>query len=472
MDHYIDSLISEGRSVADILESFLLDESVKEKRLEIAEFLKSQGVPEEDVERLSSQIIDIDPTTRSGKHEYVDQILKWYSDGKVVLPEDYETTKQAVKNFFKMQKKMPLLRDKSIEDFSSPGEIQKLIDSGKKKTKKQNRTESFEPVASSGGYQIWKVNEEHKEPFCKLAQGTQWCVKDPEYFDEYGVPYYYIAKGGNPHALLHVGSQQFKDVYDEAITPNMDEDLRILIRSNIEIPLNFDGNTPVGDLLALYSKKEVLRTRDWETIAKYAVELPERWLEVEDWIAKDEWYSMEYAEKVMKGPFPAGEPAIATHPRLSYRYAEEILKGRFKAGEARIIENGEMIFPYTMSIVKGPWPEAEEEILEGSASFIRIYAEKCLKARWPEGEKALIKKGVFDTSDLSKYAQSVIQGPWPEAEPLIMKGMFSKGGPQAAVDYAINVLKKPWDVFEEYVGLLKTVDPEEYKRYMEFSKKF
>lgn len=43
-----------------------------------------------------------------------------------------------------------------------------------------------------------------------------------------------------------------------------------------------------------------------------------------------------YARDVLKGPFPAGEAAIATDTSLSYDYARDVLKGPFPAGEARI----------------------------------------------------------------------------------------------------------------------------------------
>jgi hypothetical protein len=42
--------------------------------------------------------------------------------------------------------------------------------------------------------------------------------------------------------------------------------------------------------------------------------------------------------EVLKGPFPAGEAAIAKHSMYAYEYAVYVLKGPFPAGEPMIAQ--------------------------------------------------------------------------------------------------------------------------------------
>lgn len=466
MDVYIDSLL-EGRSLKSVLDQFIIDESVKEKRLEIADYLKSKNYSEEEIPDLVAQIIDIDPTTRSGKHEYIDQILKWIDNGKVILPEDYETAKNATRNFFKMQKKSPILRDKNIEDFNSPGEIQKLIDSGKKKTKRQNRTESFDLVSKSGEYSIWKVEESHKDVFCKLAQATEWCVKDPEYFDEYGAPYYYIAKGGSPFALLHVESSQFKDTYDDAIGVDaLDDTLAELIRSSVKLP---HVDSAGSELYPLYTEADVRRARSYETMAQYAIQHGKRleYLESVPDIAErlGAHLSLSYAENAIKGPWPEAEDIIAQNARKSLSYARDVLGGRFKKGEEKIIKSKDYVYHYATQIIpEGErWPEAEETLLQGSGAHLVAYVRRCVRERWPEAEKRLLDVGT--PADLVRYATSIIKGRWPEAEGRIITGIADAGTVNYAMGYAEDIVKEPWDLLIKYMDTLKRINPEAYKRY-------
>lgn len=56
-------------------------------------------------------------------------------------------------------------------------------------------------------------------------------------------------------------------------------------------------------------------------------------------IAKTPHTAYEYASKVIKGRFPAGEPEIAKDPLLAYQYAIDVIKDRFPAGEGAIDKN-------------------------------------------------------------------------------------------------------------------------------------
>ena len=59
-------------------------------------------------------------------------------------------------------------------------------------------------------------------------------------------------------------------------------------------------------------------------------------------IAKSREYSLKYALKY--GPFPAGEPAIATDTNSAYEYAIDVLKGPFRMGEEAISQSAKFSF--------------------------------------------------------------------------------------------------------------------------------
>ncbi len=56
-------------------------------------------------------------------------------------------------------------------------------------------------------------------------------------------------------------------------------------------------------------------------------------------IASNPYSSLQYAKTVLRGRFPAGEPAIAEIYHCSWEYAMEIIKDRFPLIEDRIIGN-------------------------------------------------------------------------------------------------------------------------------------
>ena len=63
-----------------------------------------------------------------------------------------------------------------------------------------------------------------------------------------------------------------------------------------------------------------------------------------------------YAEYVIKGRWPEGEPAIATDPMSAYDYSQFVLKGRFPEGERAIATSPN----YSIIYLKA-FPEAKLE---------------------------------------------------------------------------------------------------------------
>lgn len=122
-----------------------------------------------------------------------------------------------------------------------------------------------------------------------------------------------------------------------------------------------------------------------------------------------------YAHWVLEGKFPGGEKAISTNSSSSLAYAENVLKGRFRAGEQAIIDSRgpNDALNYAIRVIKGPWPEAEDTFASTGMLAYR-YAANVLKGRFPKGEKEIAKHAGLVVS----YAM-VIKNRFPAGEKIL-----------------------------------------------------
>lgn len=85
---------------------------------------------------------------------------------------------------------------------------------------------------------------------------------------------------------------------------------------------------------------EIAKTPEARTPAGLAYEQAEkigrRFPAGEALIAKSPYFSLLYAQEILRKRFPLGEKTIATSALHSSQYASEVLKGRFPAGEPAI----------------------------------------------------------------------------------------------------------------------------------------
>lgn len=89
----------------------------------------------------------------------------------------------------------------------------------------------------------------------------------------------------------------------------------------------------------------------------------------------DPYQAYWYAIRVLDGPFPEGEAAIATDARYSYYYAMHI---------------------------NGPFPEGEAAIAT-DPQWASLYARWVLNRRFPEGEPAIVKDPDYSTMYLNAF---------------------------------------------------------------------
>jgi hypothetical protein len=98
------------------------------------------------------------------------------------------------------------------------------------------------------------------------------------------------------------------------------------------------------------------------------------WPEGEPVIATDCLASYKYAAYVLDGPFPLGEPAIATSAGYSFCYARYVLnKARFPPGEPAIATSADDSLGYAIEVLKKPFPLGEPAILRSEYSRIKYF---------------------------------------------------------------------------------------------------
>lgn len=89
---------------------------------------------------------------------------------------------------------------------------------------------------------------------------------------------------------------------------------------------------------------------------------PEELKKREKYIARDPEYALKYAEKILKGPFPASEAEIAKVAAYSYYYARDVLDGPFPAGEDTLAKDGYYAFVYARDVLKDTFRHNNEFI--------------------------------------------------------------------------------------------------------------
>ena len=149
----------------------------------------------------------------------------------------------------------------------------------------------------------------------------------------------------------------------------------------------YDGDLKYPDLINHSHEIEIAKTKPkwaYEYVSKHGKDE-----DLEPTIAKDAYYSYQYAIDILEGPFNLGEPAIAKNTEESYYYAKHILKGEFPLGEPAIAKDMDFSYEYTMLINR----------------------------RFELGESAIAKDPYYSY----RYAKIILNGPFKLGEPAIAK---------------------------------------------------
>ena len=187
----------------------------------------------------------------------------------------------------------------------------------------------------------------------------------------------------------------------------------------------------------------------------------------------------EHARNIIKGRFPAGEPAISADAEYAYWYARDVIGGRFLAGEPAIATSAHYAYLYAGNIIEGRW-SAGEPVIAANAEYAYWYARDIIKGRFPEGEPVI----ATDAKYAYRYARDVIKGRFPAGEPVIatnaeyaymyaadiIKGRFPAGEPAIATDakyayrYAKDIIEGRFPAGEGVIANSKYA-----KEYMELT---
>ncbi len=134
----------------------------------------------------------------------------------------------------------------------------------------------------------------------------------------------------------------------------------------------------------------------------------------EEIMAADPNVSYDVASRLVKGPWPPGEPAIASLAHTACDYAVHILGNRFPAGEATIAMSPIEAKNYAANVIKGRWEQGEPAIATSSIQSYR-YARDALHGPFPAGEKAISWEGDASVN----YAIDLLKGRFKLGEPAI-----------------------------------------------------
>lgn len=187
------------------------------------------------------EIIDIcnrmDPT--GNKAVFTQWILR-----KHVLDEEPISGTDSLKylqDFLDLKKSKKLQNaDADINHYKSFADLKAKVDqvleetggyTSKRQEEHTKAEDGIKKLDQDGDIELFVVNT--PEAAAKEFRNTEWCVKDPKFFDQYAETdknFYYFKKGGQPYLLVH--RQDYKDVEDNRPSDEILLDTRKLILRN------------------------------------------------------------------------------------------------------------------------------------------------------------------------------------------------------------------------------------------------
>jgi hypothetical protein len=190
----------------------------EEQKPSIIEKLKKHksNIKDEEIESILESIQKCDPVsskTKGKKSPFTEQIVNWYVNNKIRLPEDENTVKDTLQQYSKFKGKIK----KKVDKFNSPGDLRKELEQYIDSPDEQSYDDIAKVVASDNGYKMYQIDDFDKQgKVCFKDSG--WCVQQESMFDSYKPPYFMVVKGNKRYALLHKDSYQLKDVHDSSLT--------------------------------------------------------------------------------------------------------------------------------------------------------------------------------------------------------------------------------------------------------------
>jgi len=285
------------------------------------------------------------------------------------IPEDNDKLKNKLKQFEVYKRFMPIEK-RDINSYKDYAELAQILEPylgmmGRREEVKFKEQEGAKILMDEPPWNIVKLTK--PEATSKLLRHTEYCIKDPKFFNEYEPAIFYLVYYNDEiFCLVHYETNQFKDKWDR--------------------PLFIETRFKIVDLLFPFTG-----------ISK----------------ENNPYLAFSYARRIIKGRFPEGEKAIAKDPLRSYDYSLMVLKGRFPEGEKVIAKDSGFSFLYAKVIIGGRFPEGEEAISNSKNPYYPFhYAKDVIKGRFPEGEEMIAHVAGYSYN----YARDIIKGRFPEGE--------------------------------------------------------
>jgi hypothetical protein len=420
-----------------------------------------------EIDQYKALISKVDPT---GK--YHDGIITWLVNKSIHLPEDLMNTKEILDQY---QQHKNEIKAPNPNNTKHPSEVSEPIKDYLKLSQKQKDNPYYDlpVVKKEGNVIVYKIEGDYHEKNCKRwMEGTDWCVRFPENYKDYGPPFYLI-QDGDKKFLLHVNSVQFKNRSNNFNLEEFKKYVNIVKPFFDSLPnthkLNQIEDEEMLDLM--YRDGDSKNTPYWYYINNpknaYA-EAKEKGFQnldpqIIDGIASDKYYADSYAQnkgyenldttidiKILKYPriafryakrlnFQNIDPKIIYYiskdPFLALQYAQE--KGFDKLDmktEDDIITSDQVIIPYAKAKgFKNLPPEVMQFIVMKSQLSLQYAAEKNYDLD-PNKEADIIKSISNSPSYSFSYAKEKIKKSLP-VEPEIISSISAY--PNIAINYAI-----------------------------------
>jgi len=239
----------------EIYESLLI-EGIEEKIPNLLKMVDDSVEDKETYIRWAAETFD-----PSKNASYITWILRMLKKGVLAGEEDGQKVKDRLAQLEELKKKPQFPKDKrDINSYKTYGDLAETLDEflgvkTKGELKRIAKEQGIQFIDSStgnegSGISLYIVTTE--EAGAKYFRETEWCVKDPQYFNEYGAPYYFFTKDGQPKTLLHLNSNQCNDVRDSPTDLNYNE--KSLMETE-EITDYVIANDNSNSALSFYSDK-------------------------------------------------------------------------------------------------------------------------------------------------------------------------------------------------------------------------
>ena len=208
-------------TIEKIAEEIIVEADLESKKPYLLKDLEKSKFDKKYYDQIIDICNDMDPT---GKRAVFTQwILRRHAlDGEEfsgVESSDY------LQKFLELKKSKKLQNaDADINHYKSFADLKSKVDqvleetggyTSKRKEEKSNTEDGIQKIDQDGDIELYVVNT--PEAAAKEFRNTEWCVKDPKFFNQYAETdknFYYFKKDGEPYILLHASDFKYKDDSD------------------------------------------------------------------------------------------------------------------------------------------------------------------------------------------------------------------------------------------------------------------